>query len=351
MSLSIRISPQLALRQSLEINLGQVISIKPELKISLTLYKEREGICTKLYKDALKKGNVRQYEGHGMTFEFALVSIKDVPEFIYKQCGHAFSHCLMSGWDALLGGQRYARSRGSWLLFVIHDMYPEMPEKAIEYVAVHERGEMVTLGDHNLASKLEFAIAAKENKLRWYMNWIEVNCPASFADVFSYQVHLDLPDTEKMRDALEVFQSSEEAELVLNMIEEFEWPYSVLQRLSKYKKVSDEVAGIISRAISSAESYVSSSLRVVQITTSVDAMVKETLHEIVERGFKQYVSIARVGDLWRKQLISLDTKFAEVLTNKQQLLGLSVYIDELGEAGNPNSLGLPLDFAEMLALL
>ena len=164
MSLVLRQSQSLEMRQHLEQTLSQALVVKQSLKLQLALYQEREDAATKLYGKAMRKGMVRQYQGHGMTFEFALVSKKDVPEWIWKQCGYAFSHCLMKCWDIMVGGEMYARAKGSWLLFVIHDMHANMPEEVIQYAAIHEFGEMITLGDHNLASKLEFAIAAQEKR-------------------------------------------------------------------------------------------------------------------------------------------------------------------------------------------
>jgi len=357
MSLYLVQSQALELRQTLECTLSQTLLVKQELKLTLALYQEREGICTKLYKDALKKGKVRQYQGHGMNFEFALVSKKDVPEYIYKQTGHAFSHCLMKGWDTLLGGGRYAMAKGSWLLFVIYDMYPEtLPDKVIEYSAVHERGEMITLGDHNLASKLEFAITAKEGKLRWYMEWIERTCPGKFADVFSYQVHLNLPESDELQKLLKVFQASEEAEYVRTIMEEFEWPYSILQRLSRYKKANDKVIKIIAETLQTAASKASILYPTIsKIIARVREAIESGLQEITEKNLKKYISIVRVSDVWKDGRRELDKKFNETLVRMRQIMTQDEYIRQLKELGITDSLSrdgkLAFNFSEVLPLL
>lgn len=356
-TLTLECSPALELRQNLECSLMQGLVIKQKLRLSLVLYENREEICVKLYKNALKKGNVKQYQGHGMTFEFALVCKKDVPEHIYEQTGYAFSHCLMKSQNILFGSDKYAMAKGSWLLFVIYDMYEKtLPDKAIEYAAIHERGEMVTLGDHNLASKLEFAIAAKENNLRWYMKWIEENCPAKFADVFSYQVHLDLPTNDELQQLLEIFQSSNEAQYVQTMIQEFEWPYTILQHLNKYKKANDEVIKIINKTLQNAETHASEfSLTVLEIANKVKQTVETGLQEITNKNLKKYISIVRINDIWRNNLIEIDRRFARTLSRKQQVMNQYDYTAELTKLNIKDSLPhdgkLSLDFNKVLALL
>ncbi len=356
MGLRLRLSTALSLRHSLEMKLGTVLVMRPELRLSLKVYKERENICTKLYSQALKQGNVREYQRHGMAFEFALVSRKDVPESIKKQCGRAFSHCLFSGWDMMLGRREYALSKGSWLLFVIYDMYPEMPEKVVEYAAVHERGEMITLGNHNLACKLEFAIAAKEKRIRWYMGWIEEHCPVQFAEAFSYDTHLELPDSDELQRLLEVFQSSEKACYVRSMIEEFEWPYSVLQRLSKYKEVNSKIGGIITRVLGEGSFNLdSANFTIKNLLAEAEKVVSRCLEEIRQRGFKRYVSLPRINALWRDQLTALDTIFIETLNRKRQIMSQRDYLQEHAEVGFVNSLPregkLSRNFSEVLPFI
>lgn len=342
MSLSLVCSQALELRQSLECSLEQSLIVKQELKLELKLYLEREDVCTKLYKDALKKGNVRQYDGHGMIFEFALVQKKEVPVWIYEKCGHAFSHCLMRGWDCLIGGEKYAMAKGSWLLFVICDFYAEMPQKSIEYAAVHERGEMVTLGDHNLASKLEFAIAAEEKNLRWYMGWIETQCPEKFADVFSYQTHLDLPASDEFQLILEIFQESDEAQKVRRLIEEFDWPYTILQRLSKYKKANEEIAVILNAAFDAATIFASHATSPLPETVKkIRQEIRNGLRAISENGLKKSISLVRANEVWRHRRSELDDEFVKMRNRREELLGEKDYLSEVVQADLSG--GLPLD--------
>lgn len=341
-SLSLVCSQALAVRQNLEYSLEQSLTVKQSLNLELRLYQKREDVCTKLYKDALEKGNVRQYAGHGMTFEFALVRKKAVPAWIYEKCGHAFSHCLMRGWDFLLGGEKYALAKGSWLLFVICDFYPEMPQKSIEYAAVHERGEMVTLGDHNLASKLEFAIAAEEKNLRWYMEWIEKQCPEKFSDVFSYQTHLVLPASDEFQKVLEIFQESDEASKVRRLIEQFDWPYTILQRLSKYNKANEEIAAILNAAFDAAMILAShAATPLPEMVKRIRLEIGKGLRAISDRRLKRFISLVRASEVWQYRRSELDAEFIKTRVRREEVLSEDDYVEEVIQVRLSG--GLPLD--------
>lgn len=354
LGLSLRVSQSLELRQVMELALTQSLFITQQLKLALTLYIKREGELTRLYRNALKRGMVKLYDKHGMKFEYALVRAKDVPADLKVYGNWAFSHCLFKGFEALFFGNQYAMARGSWLLFVIYDMYPAMPERYIEYAAVHERGEQVTLGDHNLASKLEFAIAKKENNLVEYMAWLEEQCHAKFADVFSYQTHLELPAADEFQEILEAFSSSEEATKVRQMIEEFEWPYRLLQKLTLYKKRNEEVVEITTQALHVAEILAGEGgLPLKELVGRVRDEVAKQLHFIVERELKRYISFPRLDTLWRELRIGVDKKFVEMLNARQRTN--PNYLQELIDAGISDSLPrdgvLSISFTEALQAL
>lgn len=353
LGLSLCVSQSLELRQAMEITLTQCLSVTQKLMLSLTLYLKRESEITRLYLNALEHGMVRLYNKHGMEFEFALVSAKDVPANL-KALGFAFSHCLFNGFEALFFGKRYAMSRGSWLLFVVYDMYPGMPESYVEYAAVHERGEQVTLGDHNLASKLEFAIARKENNLVEYIKWLEENCPAKFADVFCYQTHLDLPESDEFQKVLELSSSSEEAVRVLRMIEEFEWPYRILQKLMLYKKRNDEVVKIATQALRVAEILVEDAgMPLEELIFRVRDGIAKRMRLIAERKLNRFINFSQFDILWHELRIDIDDRFASMLNARRNIN--PDYHREFLETGIDNALPkdgvLSLSFTEVLQAL
>ncbi len=355
MHFELRQSQALSLRQELFHRLEQSLITKQEMRMELRQYQEREDTCTRLYENALKKGNVRRYQGHGMDFEFALVSTSDVPKRIYEESGPAFAHCLMNSWDVIIGGEKYAKAKGSWLLLVIYDMYPDTPAKILGYMAVHERGEMITLGEHHLATKLEFAIARREERLRGYMRWIEQNCPGKFADVFSYQTHIVLPESEELDQLLQTFLASEEAKRVRTMIEEFEWPYSILQRLNKYCRINEKVIAIIREAFRAAAVHVSQpGLKVIQMVAGAKQEIEKGFQRITEGDLNKYISVVRIEEPWREMRKELNDRFLETLNRKQKAMEQPAYIQEISIAGIVSSLPnegiMSPNFKEALAL-
>ncbi len=315
--MSLRLSPALTLRHALESRLEQSLFIRQTQRLELRLYLKREEELTKLYRKALERRQVKLYDKHGMKFEFALVPAKDVPQEC-KACGHAFSHCLYNALEAFLFGTRYALSRGSWLLFVVYDMYPTAKPSYLEYAAVHERGEQVTLGDHNLASKLEFAIAREEGKLLEYMDWLEESCPAKFADIFSYQTHLELPAADEFQEVLELSASTEEAAKVKALIEDFEWPMRILQKLEHYRKRGDDAVAIVTAAVREAGQLLESRVAPLrELIAGIEARLAAGLRGIIEQELEKYLSLPRLDALWREYRAELDRKFGELLYRRQ----------------------------------
>ncbi|MBI4708990.1 MAG: hypothetical protein HY764_02160 [Candidatus Portnoybacteria bacterium] len=330
-------SQSLELRQRLEIELTQSLSLMQQQKLELKLYVTRENELTRLYRKALGRRMVRLYDKHGMKFEYALVRVKDVPADLRADGNWAFSHCLFNGFEALLFGSRYAMARGSWLLFVIYDMYLDAPKHYIEYAAVHERGEQVTLGDHNLASKLEFAIAKKKNDLVKYMAWIEKNCPAKLADIFSYQTHLALPASDEFQELLELLSSSEETTMVRQMIEEFEWPFRLLQKLAFYKKRNEEVIEIITQALRDAEILASQrGAPLKELVGLIRNVIAMQLRFIAERKLESYINFPHINALWRELRIQVDREFSKMLSARKEIN--PNYFQEIIEANIVDSL-------------
>ena len=143
---------------------------------------DSESWITRLYGNALSCGMVRSYDKHGIKFEYALVSAQDIPDS-HKVHGRSFSHCLCNKFDMLMLGSQYALEHGSWLLFVVYDARPLMPDYCLEYAAVRECGHRATLGNDDLATKLELMIAEKEHNLSGYLTWLKENYPSEFAEV------------------------------------------------------------------------------------------------------------------------------------------------------------------------
>ena len=342
MGLYLRQTQSLSLRQVLEDRLQQALRIVPAIRLELKQYREREDIVSRLYQDALEHGRVRRYEKHGLKFEYASVFRKDVPAEIIQRCGYAFSHCRMDGAEFALGGRKFALARGAWHLFVVQDMFDGADPSFIEYGAVHERGEQATLGNHNLASKLEFAVAKAEGKLSAFLDWAEDNYPGKFIDVCSYQVHLDLPPSEELQRELESMRSDEEASNVQMLIEGFEWPYSVLQKLAACKKRSDDAQAFIVAAMNRARNLVETGgLQLKELVPSMREAVESGFRAVIGCGLAKYLDRRRLADLWPGLRKDVGDVFAKTVS-----LGLNTTVDgiaKLAEAGITGS--LPTDGA------
>jgi len=313
MSMTLRVSQALELRQAMEIQLNQSLIVEQKIMLQLTLYQEREKTLTKLYAKALKRGDVKLYQKHGMKFEYALVNKNEVPESILRECGSAFSHVLFNGFEALFMGTKYALSRGSWLLFVVRDFYQYTPPNFLEFWAVHERGEQVTLGDHNLATKLEFAIAAKEKKIRQYIKWLEKNSPDHLANVFAYQMHLELPDDDEFQKLLRLSLKTEEVQLIRQYIDEFQWPFSLLQKLSLYDKNNEKITQALRHASDTLAYFVSNSYGLEPTYLMVQQQMIMLFQKIAQ--LRKFLSVIRQTQEWHACLNNIADKMAKLISH------------------------------------
>lgn len=332
------LSFQLSQRQQLENSLE--IEVYHEIALSLEFYQEKEKVFTKAYQKALDQGSVYEYKKHGIEFQYALVSKEYLPEGICNQVGHAFAHCLYNAFDAMFCGRKYAMSRGSWLLFVIKDAYSEpLPLKAIELAAVHECGEMITLGDHNKASKLEFAVAKKEGKLTWYMNWIEATCPAKFADVFSYQVHTSMPDDDEIGRILEELQSSASWQEACEIIEGFEWPHRILQRLVKYNDGNEKIEQIIAQVLVVVKEVCVLGSSVKSVMDELEEKSSAVLQEIIDKKLVHYASYPRLQAAWQAMRKNANDEILEYINARKEVISNQEYLEEVLALGKDP--GLP----------
>lgn len=337
MSQSLTMEQRCRLEQSLEANLLVVQECRTAL---IHEHRKQEEICTRIYRRALRHGRVFRYEKHGILFEYALVSKREVPAAIQRFCGHAFSHCLYDNFTAMFCGRGAALARGSWLLFVISDFYPDMPQEAIEYAAVHERGEMVTLGDHTLARKLEFGIAAREKKLQLYLEWAQRHCPSLIGDAYSYEVHTAVPDDEAMQASIQAFLSSEEAQHIRDLINEIEWPMSVLRRMERYRSTNELISGIMQRACEVAEQSCSGNRRVLDVVDEIRTLLSASLKDITPE-MRDVLNPARQNDFWYRFRTKLETRFLAWCNIHRQALSAAEYAQEMLDAKVGR--GLPTD--------
>ena len=348
MSQSLKLSQRLELRPQLTQKLEQAIKCKLAMKLALRLYLKREDEFKKLYLWAGEHGKLRNYNKHGMNFEYALVPYHKVPAGIVEDYGCAFSHCLYNGFEALFFGRRFALARGQWMMFVVEDAYGGLPYDAIQYAAAHERGEMCTLGDHSLATRLEFGVAAKERKLKWYLGWIEQTCPRKFADVFARQAHLQMPEDEELEasfdEAVQVFLASDEAKHVRQMIEDFEWPLPVLQRLNRYRQTNEKTLQLLTAGLTLTTNRIEDlgAIHPAELRNHILDMVERVLLRLVEADVMSYLSPSWIQEHWSTLTSDIREAHIKQIVHRRELIGQLKALEELkGPSGKEDLSKLP----------
>ncbi len=307
MRLEISHETRLTLLQRLQLS----CRIEARIAIELKILQRKFNFWKELYRKALRGGSSRHYEKYGLNFVYARVRAKDVPDEVRAKCGWAFSVCVMEGFDILFDTAKQRRSRGEWLLFVIEDMCPDMPERFLEYAAVHEFGEQMTLGDHNLASKLEFVIANKEGDLESYMAWLEERAPGKFSDVFSYQVHLEYPSDADLMELVKRVCDTDDAKNVVRMMKAFKWPPLLLEKLLEYQGANEEIASVIGYAWEGVEAQIASGQTLKEIIEKSEATVRRRFSEIA--NLRRYMNLPFQERQWLDSRSAAEEKFIAVL--------------------------------------
>tara|TARA_Y100000310_G_scaffold339688_1_gene433166 strand:+ start:18630 stop:19325 length:696 start_codon:yes stop_codon:yes gene_type:complete len=169
---------------NLGLGLELVPQLEQELKLvpSLTLeqHLEKEEIIHRVIEWTEENKAWRNFRKDGFNFSYGSVPY-EVAQPISDELGYAFAHCFYDQFEALIKGKKIALARGDWTLFVVND---KVPKEFVDFAAIHERGEELSLGNHNFASKLEFALANKRGKLNEYLTFISKMYPDKNIDVF-----------------------------------------------------------------------------------------------------------------------------------------------------------------------
>lgn len=243
MSMSLRLEQKQELKQKQELQQKQ----KLKQTISLKQYQTYEPIIEGLIKYAYEKDKWVDFSKDGFNFNYALVPY-DLAKPIAKEYGPAFAYCKFDPWEAIFRGKKVALAKGDWIKFVVED---KVPEEVRDYVAIHERGEELSLGNHYFASKLEFAYASKKKDTKKYIDYIDNNLPSKFVDLEEKVLFPILP--QELIDFITEQNVSPQKENELNiseeMIEEYPIPNKIIKRMNQYSKQTDLVCKQIESCI------------------------------------------------------------------------------------------------------
>lgn len=144
----------------------------PSMSMQLRLGHElRHELAMKLpdlfssFAELYDKAEKRHYQKHGLDFEYAVLKRAQLP-YVHHSPGLMFNGMAFVVEDSIMGPE----------------ITPEIQQRIVELIAVHEYGEAV-FGDHHAASLLEFEVAKRENFLEQYLTLLETRCFLKFRDI------------------------------------------------------------------------------------------------------------------------------------------------------------------------
>jgi len=239
MELSLQPRLELTLKQELKLKLKQRLEQQLKLEMTLGQYLFYEDIIHELIKWTDQHDAWQKYDKNGFKFTYAAVPYK-IAEPIASVAGPGFAHCFFNPFEG--------RARGDWNLFVVPDMLSDPNQDFVETIALHERGEEISLGDHYFSSQLEFADIIQQNKIRRYTSFIDTEYPCKFVDLTQRVLFPILP--KELIEDLNLQGKRNEMELgrAEELIDKYPLPMTVLRYVDKYGKVTDDIVEKIRKA-------------------------------------------------------------------------------------------------------
>ncbi len=350
--------------QGMRLSVGQrnelEVTQTPSLKLQLSVYQEREDKLKTLWREAGAAGKVVSHDDpYGFRFDYALVKKKDVPPDIISSCGGAFAHCLFDPVEAAFAGRRAAMKRGEWLLFVVEDMHPGLPDDLKSDWARHEYVEAATAGDHNAATRVEMAVPKIEGRLGKAVDYIEAHSPEKWLDVCRYQrFPYGVPDDPRWGETVSVLSGSPEGRRVQALVESFEWPKEVLKRLEAYERGSQEAEGMLSDAENGAlrqARYAPDAGMLDAKIRAISGLMLAGLGKAVKRRLDRYMAPSYFAQLWADARSGLVTEFGKTRSRYADIVGHDAYLREVAASGYGGDLAkseaFRTEFKETLAKL
>ncbi len=225
-------------------------------------------------------------------------------------CGPGFAHCFYDDQGGF--------ARGQWRLFVVNDM---VPPEFVDFVAIHERGEQLSLGNHFWASKLEFAYVRHQGKVRSYSGWIDDKHPRKFNDLMQETLFPILPDDLLETLKLETPQDVGECQHGEALINKHPIPTLVLRYIDRYEQATQTALDSINDLIGPTQSVIKDIYR--------ESSMLPT-HEISK-------GVAGIMDKnIRGALLSLDRKTMKGLCRARMNLQLQAYFAFVCEGVHSN---------------
>jgi len=229
LEMNMEMSHRMDQRQTLEQKLEARMEQQTKLEMVLAQYLLREDLITGLIRWADENMSWAEFDKSGFHFFYALVPYK-LAKPIADIAGPGFAHCLYNPFEE--------RGRGEWTLFVVPDM---VPKEFVDFVALHERGEELSSGNHYFASQLEFAYVGKRKKIRKYLDWIDKTYPSKFIDLTQEVIFPILP--QEVLDIRSERGKRKKTELnrAKELIDKHPLPTPLLKIIDRYYEVNKSV--------------------------------------------------------------------------------------------------------------
>lgn len=271
LSLVPMLSQKLELRQELEQRLEQRLRQQQKLEISLGLYLEQEDFTAGLVRMANSQDWWKTFKKDGFEFRYVAPPVEHVKGIVEKT-GPGWAHCVYNPFEE--------HSKGEWIIFIVPDMIPEGLE---DFVALHERGEELSRGNHYFASKLEFAYVGRRNKIRDYTKFIDSQYPSKFIDL-TQEVHFPILPPE-LRAYLEEQepQHTAEIEIAEKMIADKPIPTTILRKMVKYDDAANTVQKRIDSDVGKTQQLIWKEYNKPKAAYSIADIIDERLSKVLRR--------------------------------------------------------------------
>lgn len=290
-----RLEQRLKLEQRLE---ARLYKQQINLDMALEQYLEQEDIIKGFIRWANEHNSWVNFNKSGFKFVYAALPYK-IAGPIADKVGIGFAHCFYEPFEALFCGEKIAYAKGDWTLFVVKDM---IPKELVDFVAIHERGEEISLGNHYFASQLEFALVSKRGKLKKYVDHIDENYPSKFIDLTQEVMFPVLPKELIEYLENEGKRNKKELERAEELIDEYPLPSRVLRLMDKYDNTTEKICKIIRKEIGTVQNELSTLSKVgtayvppEEIADLVNNYLSQTLRNI-DTTQARVVSRARTNE-------------------------------------------------------
>ena len=290
LGLSMQLTQQLSQRQELTQVLEQKLAQQMKLVMTLGQYLSHEDLIKGMIRYANEHNTWRRFDTDGFSFAYAGLPY-EAAKPIADTAGCGFAHCQYNIFEG--------RAMGDWTLFVVEDM---IPEGLAEVVALHERGEELSCGNHFFASKLEWAFAQHAKLTRRHISFVDKQYPSKFVDLTQEVLFPILPEELVEFLAKQGTRHRKELGAAEALIKRHPLPQGVLQRMEEYENLTERACREIHWRIGTVQSAITGRTIVREedwerSATYIDHMIRQALTDTEPDEFRK-LSLNRVQETY-----------------------------------------------------